>query len=149
MEVREVIINCGYDTTTFTRAPATNPTIPEIRKGNNRDGYLVASVSASVANSTSTPVPKVKLTAAGEQIYGAIATVNTSSETTGIITGGIVPLKVVSGTTPAAANIGFGVIGAAGGFVDAAAAGAGRGTIVGYTGQIFWVDLDVNANDLT
>ena len=113
-------------------------------------GYLAVTL---VDNETTSPVPSVRLTnAASEAIYGVVATFNGASQRCGVITGGVVPVrKMGAGAT---VDIGKGMLTVAAGGSNEnigkvegqATAGAGRGTIVGYTGEVLWVDLDVNVN---
>ena len=144
MKLGQQIVNCSYNSSVTAAA---------VRDNQEDDGFLVVTMIESGDappdndNEETSPVPKVKLAdAVGEYIYGAVATRNEATARCGVITGGIVPLKSTATTT--SAMIGFGVVSSGtAGEVAVAAAGLGRGTVVGRTaGNILWVDLDVDVN---
>lgn len=148
MKLGQEIVSCTYDSGSATDLATA------VRANQEDTGYLAVTLDGD--NIDTTPVPHVKLvSAAGEYIYGALATINTASERCGVLTTGIVPLKK-DGANPGArasatADIGVGIKGGGttNGKVVAAAAGQGRGTTIGRTGEILWVDLDVDANTVS
>ena len=139
MKIGSQIITCSYDST-ITDAVA--------RANTETTGY--AAVSLVLADNESTaPVPQVKLAAtATESVYGALITVNTATQRCGVATGGIIPIRKNAGY--ALGDIGMGVKPTTtAGQVEASSVSDGRGTVVAGSGNILFVDLDVNASGVT
>ena len=143
MKVGQEITTCQYDSATI------NQTVVNTNQENT--GYLAVSVvpGGTTDNATGLPVPLVTLSADGNIVYGALATINTATGRCGVITSGIVPFRKSGASV--AGDLTKGVVGTsnAGQVVGDATAGNGRGTVVGRvsnTSPILWVDLDANNN---
>ena len=141
MKLGQQIVNCEYD---------SSVTQARVNANQENTGFLAVTL---VDTETTSPVPEVRLTAAAsEAIYGVLATINTASQRCGVITGGIVPVR--KNAASVTGDIGKGLASVAPGSGNAdvgkveasSTAGGGRGTIVGRTGELLWVDLDVNVN---
>ena len=173
MQLIKKIINCSYDSS----IEDTNATGTGVSQNQEDTGYLAVSLIDPTAddNTTSAPVPKVRLATNLQAVYGAIATINTATGRCGVITQGIVPFKAQTSYTGtatresalSAAEVGKGVMGAPNGKVQRAGvtltgdpptaanytseAGKGRGLTIGKDRQgtsndILWVDLSNNVN---
>ena len=142
MKLGQELTTCAYDSS-----------ITQARVNDNQEdtGFLAVTV---IDSTRTNPTPTVRLTAAAsEPIYGVVATFNAASQRCGVITSGIVPVRKNGASE--ATDIALGIASVAAGSppndigkVDVSAtAGGGRGTVVGRTtGEILWVDLDVDAN---
>ena len=143
MKVGLPIINCKY---TAANAASFTDATGGVAANQEDTGYLAVSLDGD--NTTTGFVPQVKLADTDtESVYGVAATINPRSRTVGVIVGGIVPVRYQ--TAPVTGDIGQGIRpdgGTAGRAKSGSAAGNGRGTVVGRTGNIAFVDLDVNTN---
>ena len=149
MKLGQKLVTCSYNpcrATDTIEATDTSANATGVNQNQENTGYLAVTLDGD--NQATNPTPRVKLaSAAGEYIYGVVATINAATGRCGVITDGIVPIKKTGNSV--AGDLGFGILGGANGRVGIAGAGLGRGTIVGRvsdTSPILWVDLDVNAN---
>ena len=170
MKLVKKIVTCSYDANIAIaeRIAATKTDDTGVNQNQEDTGFLAVTLDGD--NSVTHPTPKVKLAGDGDAVYGALATINTQSNTCGVITEGIVPMRAVysyqangtRNTALVADDLNEGVVGDGSGKIrrggqtltgspPTAASytdGTGRGLTVGKTGEILWVDLSTNANVL-
>ena len=173
MKLVEKIVTCSYNASRASdRIQATDSSANATGVNQNQENTGFLAVTLDGDNEATNPTPRVKLAAAGEAIYSALATINTATQRCGVITKGVVPFKADVSRTSAdipqpsllASDIGVGVAGSANGKVRRAgyssqagvnpgdprtatyAAGTGRGLTVGRDTGILWVDLSFNNN---
>ena len=171
MKLVEKMITCSYDS---ARAASLTTGTTAVSANQEDTGFLAVTLDGD-NNDKNDPTPKVKLVASGDEVYGAVATINPNNQTVGVITKGIVPFRAdVSYNSPGvtrqtelvASDVGIGVAGSADGRVTRGGValtggppptassytdGTGRGTSIGRLSSgshhILWVDLSINVNN--